>query len=102
MNFKEFIIKEEGDFNNLEIASMYYNGNGSVRALASKTGRSVAEIYRIIHSYGKPNRMKNQHGTVLNLASSGMHPRTISQFTGYTPRHVNNIIKNNSNDSNNI
>jgi hypothetical protein len=93
MNFKEFILKEDQQLSDLDIASMYFNGDGSVRSLASKTNKSVADIYRIIHSYGKPNRINKRHDTVLNLASSGMHKGEIAKFTGYSPRHIANIIK---------
>lgn len=93
MNFKEFILKENQELSNLDIASMYFNKKGSVRSLAAETGKSVAEIYRIIHAYGKPNRVNKRHDTVMNLAASGMDPAAISAFTGYSPRHISNIIK---------
>lgn len=94
MNFKEFIIKEESQISNLDIASMYFGGGDSIRSLAGKTGKSVAEIYRIVHSYGKPNRVNKKHDVVKSLHSSGMGFGTISDFTGYSKRHVSNIIKN--------
>lgn len=100
MNFKEFIIKEENESSNLDIASMYFSGEDSIRSLAGKTGKSVAEIYRIVHSYGKPNRVNKKHDVVNSLFSSGMGLGSISNFTGYSKRHVSNIIKNNGTISN--
>lgn len=94
MNFKEFLINEEINPSNLDIASMYFRGGESIRSLSLKTGKSIGDIYRIIHSFGKPNRMKKQHEFVKSLASSGMSSNLVSNFTGYSKRHVQNILKN--------
>lgn len=97
MNFKEWLIKEntedKSNLSNLEIASMYFNKNETIRSLAKNTNKSVSEIYKIVHSYGKPNRVNKRYDTVVNLSSSGMNPKSIADFTGYSPRHVYNIIK---------
>lgn len=95
MNFKEFILIE--DTSNLDIASMYFNGNESIRSLSSKTGKSIADIYRIVHNFGKPNRVNKKHDIVNSLHSAGMSKSSISDFTGYTKRHITNIIKNDNN-----
>lgn len=95
MNFKEFILNE--DISNLDIADMYFNGGDSVRSLSAKTGKSVAEIYRIVHNFGRPNRINKKHDVVKALHSSGMGKSSISDFTGYTKRHVTNIINNDTN-----
>jgi hypothetical protein len=93
MNFKEFILNED-NISNLDIASMYFNGKESIRNLSAITGKSIAEIYRIVHNFGKPNRINKKHDIVQSLHSSGMSNSSISDFTGYTKRHVSNILKN--------
>jgi hypothetical protein len=97
MNFREFILNEENYASNLDIASMYFNGGDSIRSLSVKTGKSIAEIYRIVHNFGKPNRISKKHDIVKSLHSSGMGKSSISDFTGYTKRHVSNILKNDTN-----
>ena len=58
MNFKEFLILEDYDYSNQEIANMYFDNYSSmkVREIAEKAGCSVGELYRIVHAFGKPNR----------------------------------------------
>lgn len=97
MNFRQFILNEENYASNLDIASMYFNGNESIRSLSQKTGKSIAEIYRIVHNFGRPNRINKKHDIVRTLHSSGLGKSSISDFTGYTKRHISNIIKNDTN-----
>lgn len=92
MNFKEFIINEE-NLSNLDIAGRYFNGGETVRNLSKKTNKSIGEIYRIIHSFGRPNRIKNKQDVVRSLADSDMSYDRISKFTGYSKRHIRNILK---------
>jgi len=94
MNFKEFLLETS----NLEIVGEYLNKQCSVRELCKKTGKSIGEIYRIIHSYGKPNRNKIKHHLVNSLHTSGIDPRQISNISGYSKRQVLNIIKNGHNN----
>lgn len=96
MNFKNFLLKEESELSDLEIANSYFQGNENIRSLSEKTGKSIGEIYRIIHVYGKPNRRKKSYDLVHHLHSSGMDKKHISDFTGYSKRHISNIIKNNN------
>jgi transposase-like protein len=97
MNFREFILNEEENLSNLDVAGMYFNGENTVRSLSKKIGKSIPEIYRIVHSFGRPNRRKIQHDVVRSLADSGMGFNKISEFTGYSKRHIINIIKNGNN-----
>lgn len=71
---------------------MYFQGGESIRSLSKKTGKSIGNIYRIVHSYGRPNRTRNSHDLVRHLDSSGMNKKSISDFTGYTRRHISNIL----------
>jgi hypothetical protein len=98
MNFKQFLEENEANLSNLDIAGLYFDGKDSVRHLSNETKKSIPEIYRIIHSFGKPNRRKMQHDTVRSLADSGMKPEKVSEFTGYSKRHVLNILKNGNNN----
>jgi hypothetical protein len=93
MNFRQFLLnEEENNFSNLEIAHMYFDGDISVRELGSKTGKSTPEIYRIIRSYGSPNRINmERHNLARHLLSSGMGHHSVARFTNYTPRHILNI-----------
>lgn len=94
LNFMEWIT----DFDNpaitdTEVLNMYYhNSNMKVRDLAFKTGKSIGEVYRIIHANGSPNRKVLNHENVLAFASSGMSINRIAEFTGYTPRNVRYIL----------
>ena len=94
MNFKEFLLETS----NLEIVGEYLNKQCSVRELCKKTGKSIGEIYRMINSYAKPNRNKSNHHLVRSLHISGIHPKEISNISGYSKRHVLNIIKNGNNN----
>ena len=94
MHFKEFLINEE--ISDLDIASSYFNNNETVRDLCKKTGKSMGCIYRIIHNYGTPSRRSSRQ-TMKNLAKqladSGLSLSHISGITGYTIRHIRNILK---------
>jgi hypothetical protein len=87
MNFKEFI-------NNNDIIDGYFNKKEPVRKLSKATGKSVGSIYRTIYNYGTPNRVKNNHHFVKSLNDLGLKNKNISKLTGYSTRHVRNIIKN--------
>ena len=101
LSFKKFLRREEQRLDestacsDIEVANMYFGQypGVKVREIARQTGRSVAEVYRIIHRHGKPNRMRDNHDNVLALASSGMNARRIAELTGYTPRNVSYILR---------
>ncbi len=95
MNFREFVFLEENQNNlsNFDVANMYFNGRETIRSLSKNISKSIPEIYRIIHSFGKPNRRVIKHDVVKSLSDSGMHPNKISNLTGYSKRHILNIIK---------
>lgn len=95
--FKEFFSQEPVPyhFSDLEVANMYFhNSSLSVREISRQTTRSIGEVYRILKQYGNPNRLKDSHrNSVISLSDSGMPIKTIADMTGYTPRHVRNILK---------
>ena len=97
--FKDFIEFHENnipkEYDDLEIANLYFRQyNMSVRELGKMTGKSIGEVYRIIRNYGHPNRTRPEaKHNVINLADSGLSHKHISNITGYTPRHIRNILK---------
>lgn len=96
MKFKNWLITEEnqeiGD-NNFNIANMYFTQNLSIKDISAKTGKSVGSIYRTIKSFGRPNRTKKNHHTVRSLADSGFGYNAIANFSGYTLRHIRNLLR---------
>jgi hypothetical protein len=95
LGFREFIDGEFSGYkyDEVEVANLYFQRQLTVREISSKTGRSIGEIYRILKRYGEPNRRSNNRGTVISLADSGLGLKTIADITGYTPRHIRNILK---------
>lgn len=94
MEFKNWLLlKEENEDNNFNIADMYFRNNEKIKSISKKTGKSVGSIYRTIKNFGRPNRTKKNHHTVRSLADSGFNYKSIANFSGYTLRHVRNILK---------
>ena len=97
--FKDFIDFYENNvpkqYDDLEVANLYFRHyDMSVRKLGKITGKSIGEVYRIVKNYGYPNRTRPGARTnVINLADSGLSHKHISNITGYTPRHIRNILK---------
>ena len=91
--FKEFLYYDR-KYSDQEIISLYLNNyDKNITEIAHVTGKSIGELYRILHNNGiKPNRLKNNHYNVLNFASSGMSVPQIAELTGYTPRNVRYIL----------
>ena len=95
--FKEFINEQSQLFTNAEVINLYLNRKGfSVSEIAQEVGRSEAEIYKLLRRHNiRPNRLKVHHDSVLSLAKVGWDVREIAKATGYTPRNVRYILKNN-------
>lgn len=93
MNFRQFFES----FNNFDIIDGYFNKREPVREISKITGKSIGNIYRTIYNYGTPNRTRNNHQFVKSLNNLGLKNKNISKLTGYTTRHVRNIIKNGNN-----
>ena len=96
LGFRQFLDGEPSPYryDELEVANLYFQRQLTVREISHKTGRSIGEIYRLLRRYGEPNRRSpNHHGTVISLADSGIAVKSIADITGYTPRHVRNILK---------
>jgi len=100
MGFREFIEDELSGYkyNETEVANLYFQRQMTVREISQKTGCSIGEIYRLIKRYGEPNRRNSNHGTVISLSDSGIPNKNIADITGYTPRHVRNILNQRYND----
>lgn len=92
LSFRNFV--DQPVVSDLEIASQYLYGREPVREIAKKTGKSIGEIYRILRKqHMEPNRRRSDQSAVIALADSGMPAKTIADFTGYTARHVRNLLK---------
>lgn len=94
MDFKEF-FNHEHNFSEIDIASMYFQHKHKVRDISSKTGKSIAEIYRTVKKYGSPNRNAQNHQHVLYYADNGFSVPKIAEFTKYSPRNIRYILKKN-------
>ena len=96
LSFREFVLTENDyDYHDIEIAGLYmHNAKLKVKEIAIKTGKSVSEIYRILHRTGsRPNRMNPNHMPVISLADAGFAVQHIAELTGYTPRNVRYILR---------
>ena len=93
LNFREF-VETLYQYSDLEIANMYFSNPGvKIREIAEKTSKSITELYQIIHKYGKPNRLNMNRNQVTMLADSGVPVNWIAELTGYSSRHVRNLLK---------
>lgn len=92
--FKDFFQHCERGYTNDEVISLYLSSPGKrMTEISALTGKSVGEIYRILHENGvKPNRLKTNHHYVFDYASAGMSIQQIAELTGYTPRNVRYIL----------
>ena len=103
INFREFFSLTDAEptyqYSDAEIANLYFHNNGmKVRELAQMTGKSVGEMYRILHRHGQPNRRITNHNNVLAFADANLPVSKIADLTGYTSRHVRNILNNKLSD----
>ena len=100
MDFKEFLIQEDYQYSQQEIANMYFAPYSSmkVREIAEKTGCSIAELYRIVRSFGTPNRRGTRRHLVDALASSGLDSDCIAELTKYSPDYVRRLLARKFND----
>jgi len=93
LNFKEF-VGNTYQYSDLEIANLYFSApNMKIEEISKKTLKSITELYQIIHRHGKPNRLKINHFDVEMWADSGLPTKRIAELTGYTTRHIRNLLK---------
>ena len=92
--FKDFFQHCERGYTADEVINLYLNSPGKrMIEISTLTGKSVGEIYRILHDNGiKPNRLKINHRYVFDYAEAGMTVQQIAELTGYTPRNVRYIL----------
>ena len=101
LKFKEWLSNIDAPvplspLSDVEVANLYFHNSGmKVREISEKTGRSIGEVYRILHKFGSPNRQISNHENVFTYAASGMSVGKIADFTGYTPRNIRYILKKN-------
>lgn len=103
LRFKEWLTnldaeKTHASLSDLEVANIYFHNPGiKVREIAEKANKSIAEVYRILHRFGTPNRQLPNHENVISFASAGFPIKKIAEFTGYTPRNIRYILKKSEN-----
>lgn len=101
--FREFVVNTNDNvFSDADIYAMYSDPYSSkkLREISEFTGRSVGDIYRIIHHYGVPNRLGSKNHLVFNYFDNGMKIKNIAELTGYTERGIREILrKRNANQS---
>lgn len=92
-SFKEWLSNPNG-YSNQEIVSLYnQNPDKKIKEISQITGKSVGEIYRILHDFNvTPNRLKTNHHNVINFSNFGYNIPQIASFTGYTERNVRYIL----------
>lgn len=98
LKFKEWLANLDADqsvsLSNLDIANLYFHNSGvKVRDIAAKANKSVAEVYRILHQFGSPNRQITNHEAVISFSNAGFPIQKIAEFTGYTSRNIRYILK---------
>ncbi len=93
-SFKEFLSPPERLYRDIEVVHFYMqHPSMAVKEIASKTNRSIGEVYRIVKRHGStPNRVCNNHENVHAFAKSGIPVYKIAELTGYTPRNVRYIL----------
>jgi len=96
MNFKDFFNNDPYPYDEIEVINMYSSGsNVPVREIAQRTNKSIGEVYRILQRHHvNPNRTRLNYHNVYALSDSGVPTPTVADMTGYSIRHVRNIIKN--------
>lgn len=94
-NFKEWANHE---LPNTEIANLYFHSDLKVQEIAARFGKSIGEVYRILHHFGRPNRQIKNHEAVMSLFDAGMPVHRIAEFTGYSTRNVRYIISSKKQD----
>lgn len=92
-NFREW-FDDAQNYSDQEIVTFYnYNPDKKIKEISQITGRSVGEIYRILHNFNvTPNRLKINHHNVVNFSKFGYDIPQIAQLTGYTERNVRYIL----------
>lgn len=91
--FREFLGQVENDYSDHQVVNLYLDPGRKITEIASATNKSIAEIYRILHSYNvQPNRLRTNHQNVIDFATAGMRISQIAELTGYSPRNVRYIL----------
>ena len=93
--FREFVVNAGNNFSDADIYAMYSDPYSpkKLQEISEFTGRSTGDIYRIIHRYGVPNRLRSRHHLVFSYFDNGMNIRNIAELTGYTERGIREILR---------
>lgn len=96
LNFKEWLsnLDTKPHLDDFQVANLYFHNPAlKVKEISDQSGKSVGEVYRILHKFGNPNRQIHNHEAVLSYSQSGFPINKIAEFTGYTPRNIRYILK---------
>jgi AraC-like DNA-binding protein len=86
--FREFFLGS-GHAESDVVGFYLHHRDMPIKEIASRTGKSPAEIYRIIEKYGhEPNRLRSKHDHVNTFLAAGLRTKDIAQLTGYTSRNI--------------
>ena len=91
--FREFVETNDSNLDH-EILSLYSNKE-SIRKIQEITGVSVGRVYRVLEKYGVSPSRRNKsdlHELIRQYHGAGTNINKISELTGYTKRHIRNII----------
>jgi AraC-like DNA-binding protein len=93
LDFKAFMASEKPNFSEWDVVGLYFQDLKKVKEISLKTGKSIAEVYRIIRRHGaEPNRLITNHENVRLFANANLPVKNIAELTGYTPRNIRYIL----------
>ena len=86
LQFKEFV--DTG----WEIVNLYLQGH-KLDEIAQRIGKSPAWVYKVLKMNEiRPNRLNQNHDNVHSLNAEGHNKNDIAKLTGYSRRHIDNIL----------
>jgi len=98
--FREFITEKKSTHSEGDVVFLYLQ-KAKITEIATQTGRSIGEIYRILkRNHISPNRLKTGHNHVLYYHDAGFDTSQIAGFTNYSERNVRYILRNKLTDAN--
>lgn len=91
--FLDFFQQYENDYSKQRVIELYLHSQKKVGEIAKDTGKSIGEVYRILHQHEiKPNRLRMNYKNVVDFAEAGLGTSQIAELTGYTTRNVRYIL----------
>jgi len=98
--FEDYVKNRDAEFycenyrgHDMQVAHLYHQ-HTPLNDIKQELGLSTAEVYRSLQRHGiTPNRRRNPNfGHVMYFYNSGLPFDEIAQLTGYTVRHIRNIV----------